>query len=232
MFDNNWKLNVTSKYRYESTGIKDFVINHLQQNNITNPIIVDVGCSYGIALEWIMSFDNLSRFNPYTIGIDSSKKVRKKAEKVFDEFVNEEVQKVSGRENIADIVICHKAAIFVIGTRRVEIIKKCASFLKKDGILITDVDCYPPRTVFTNTFRFLRSLWFQIPTKIWFQYGIRNIRRGYNIGINTAIREDVFKLSKEESVTYVEEILQGWNSRSKIWKLWWRFKIQVAMYGL
>ncbi len=223
MFDKNWKVNVTSKYRYEATGVKDFIINHVQQNKIKNPVIIDVGCSYGIALEWVMTYFDSSNIKPHIIGIDASKNVRKKAEKIFDEFINTEVQKISGREKTADIVICHKAAIFVIGTRRAEIIKKCHSFLKNDGILITDVDCYPPSSLFISPFRILKSLWYLVPNASCFKHGLRNFRRMYDIRMNTLIRKGVFKLSKEEAKAYAEKILQGWNSRNQLWKLWWRF---------
>jgi len=226
MFDKNWKINVTFKDRYETTGIKDFVINHLQQRDIGNPIIIDVGCSYGIAFERVFSILRTLGFHPYTIGIDASKKVRKKAEKIFDEFISEDVLNVCGKENVADIVICSKAAIFVTGTRRTAIIKKCTSFLKEDGIMITDVDCYPPRTLRTNIVRVMRLAWFQIPTLYCFKQAIRkNFYREYNKRRDTTIREDVFKLTKEESIAYTEKILQGWNNRSAKWKMWWKFKI-------
>ena len=49
---------------------------------------------------------------------------------------------ISNFSEKADIVICSKMAIFVPGELRYKIIKKCTEFLKKEGILITDVDCF------------------------------------------------------------------------------------------
>lgn len=136
MFNRNWNIHITSKDRYEHTGILELAIEHLRQQKIKNPIIIDVGCSTGAAMERAASNMKALKFNPYTIGIDAAKKVRKKAEKNLDLFINKDVFEVFDNEESADIVICSKAAIFVDGPRREAIIRKCIGFLKKMGYLL------------------------------------------------------------------------------------------------
>ncbi len=230
MFNRNWNVHVTSKYRYESTGIFDLSINHLQNERITNPIIIDVGCSYGQAIKWTSFLMKKQKFNPWTIGIDGAKTVKKQAEKNLDEFIAKDVFEVVDRDGSVDIVICHKAAIFVVGSRREAIIRKCTSFLKANGILITDVDCFQSRTMGDSVLRFLKHLKYQVPTPSCFKHGIKNFGREYDKRVNTRIRIDVFKLSKQEAVLYADNIIHGWENRSHAWKWWWKFRISTLMF--
>lgn len=227
MLNRNWSIVITFKDRYEFTGINDFTVNHLKQQGIKKPSIIDVGCSTGIAMKKTAEIMRMLEFDPYITGIDASKKVKSKAEKNLDEFINRDVLDIDDKENTADVVICSKAAIFVLGTRRAAIIRKCTSFLKDNGILITDVDSYPPRTIRENAHRFLRFLRYQFPNIECFKHGIKNIRREYGRRANTTIRNDVFKMTKHEAMSYVDEIIKGWEKRSPRWKLWWRFRILI-----
>jgi len=230
MLKGNWSVNITSKDRYEFTGITDFAVDHLKQQGIKKPTIIDVGCSLGIAMRKTAEIMKMSEFYPYTIGIDASKNVRSKAEKNLDRFINRDVLDIDDQEGTADVVICSKAAIYVLGTRRAAIIRKCASFLKDNGILITDVDCYQARTFRENAYRFLKFLWYQVPSDKCFKQGITNIHREYARRANTTIKEDVFKKTKHEAMSYVDDIIEGWEKRSPRWKQWWRFRI--LMLGL
>lgn len=225
MINRNWSIAITDKDRYEFTGINNFTINHLTQQGVKNPTMIDVGCSTGIAIKQTAKVMRALEFNPYTIGIDASKSVALKAEKNLDKFINRDVLDVDDHASMADVVICSKAAIFVLGPRRSEMIRKCASFLKDDGILITDVDCYSRRTFVANIRRLLRFCWYQIPTFGCFKQGMKNISREYNRRANTTIREDVFKMTKFEAMSYANEIVAGWEKRSTRWKLWWKFII-------
>src|SRR5574340_655579 len=118
MLNRNWSIFVTSEDRYEFTGINDFIINHLKQQGVKKPITIDVGCSTGIAMKKTAKIMRALEFNPYTIGIDASKSVNSKAEKNLDKFINRDVLDVDHQNDVADVVICSKAAIFVLGTRR------------------------------------------------------------------------------------------------------------------
>jgi len=227
MLNGNWSIIITSEDRYEFTGITEFTVDHLKEQGIKRPTIIDVGCSTGIAMRKTAEIMRISEFDPYTIGIDASKNVKSKAEKNLGKFINRDVIDVDDQENTADVVICSRAAIFVLGTRRADIIRKCASFLKDNGILITDVDCYPIRTFRENAHRLLRFLWYQVPTGECFKQGIKNIGREYDRRANTTIRDDVFKKTKHEAMSYVDEIIKGWEKRSPRWKLWWKFKILI-----
>lgn len=230
LINGNWSVNTTSKNRYEFTGINKLIIDHLSQQKIPNPIIIDVGCSTGIALKETSEAMKRLSYKPYTIGIDQSKNVKSKAERNLCRFINSDVKDVDDLENTADVVICSKAAIYILGTRRSEIVRKCASFLKSSGILITDVDCYPPRTIVENTYRFLRSQWYMIPSIDCLTHGITNIAYEYWKRANTTIREDIFKMTKNEAISYADEIIHGWEKRSPRWKRWWQFR--VFMLGL
>lgn len=228
MINRNWPVVVTSSDRYEFTGILDFAIEHLKQGGIKRPTIIDVGCSFGIAMKKASEIMKISGIDPFTIGIDTSKSVKSKAEKNLDQFIDRDVLEVYNQEGIADIVICSKAALYILGTQRADIIRKCASFLKDDGILITDVDCYPPRTVGENTTRFLKLCLSTIPTVGCFKHGIKNFNREYGRSSNVIIREDVFKKTKNEAMSYADEIIQGWEARSPKWKHWWEFRILIS----
>ncbi len=229
-FDRNWPAVTTSKDRYEFVGINDFIFDHIRQGGIKDPTIIDVGCSTGIAIKNTVEILRKQAFNSYVIGINASKTIKSKAEKNVDRFINKDVLDVESLDSTADIVICHKAAIFVRGTRRADIIRKCATFLKDSGILITDVDCYPQRTFMENMLRFSRHLWYQIPAADCLKHGIKNIRREYDRRANTTIKEGVFKKTKAEAISYADEIMTGWEKRSDRWKRWWQFRI--FMLGL
>lgn len=230
LINRNWSVNITSKNRYEFTGINKLVIDHLNQKKISNPIIIDVGCSTGIALKKTFEAMKRSSYNPYTIGIDQSKYVKSKAEGNLSRFINRDALDVDDLENTADVVICSKAAIYILGAKRSAIIRKCASFLKRDGILITDVDCFPPRTIAENTYRFLRAQWYSIPSIDCFKHGVTNITFECERRANTIIKGDVFKMTKNEATSYADEIIRGWQKRSPEWKKWWQFRI--LMLGL
>lgn len=230
MINRNWPVVITSKGRYEFTGITDFAIEHLRQQRIKKPVIIDVGCSSGIAMKKSAETMKIAGFDPFTIGIDASKSVKSKAEKNLDKFIDRDVLEVDDQENTADVVICSKAAIYILGIRRADIIRKCASLLKNNGILITDVDCFPPRTFGENTIRFLKLFFDLIPTAECFKHGIKNIGREYDRSSNITIKKDVFKMTKNEAVSYVDEIIKGWQKRSPKWKRWWEFRI--LMVGL
>lgn len=230
MINRNWPVVVTSKDRYEFTGITDFAVEHLKQQGVNRPIMIDVGCSFGIAMKKAAETMRMMGFDPFTIGIDVSKSVKSKAEKNLDKFINRDVLEVDNQEGMADVVICSKAAIYVLGMRRADIIRKCASFLKDNGILITDVDCYPPRTFGENAIRFLKLFLDLVPTVECFKHGIKNINREYGQSSNATIKKDVFKKTKNETMSYVDEIIKGWEKRSPKWKRWWGFRI--LMVGL
>lgn len=230
MFNRNWNIHITSKDRYEFTGILDLAINHLQLQRIKDPIIIDVGCSTGEAMERASHKMKTLKINPHTIGIDPAKTVRKKAEKNLDVFINKDVFKVIDRDESADIVICSKAAIFVEGSVREAIIRKCISFLKENGILITDVDCFPPRSLEKHMFIISRHLWHIVPTLGCFKHGIKNVTKEYSKRANTTIRESVFMKTKQDAISYADKIILGWNERSTTWKRWWKFKIRFMFW--
>ncbi|MCA2004073.1 MAG: hypothetical protein LDL06_04855, partial [Candidatus Nitrosotenuis sp.] len=66
MFNRNWSIHITSKDRYEHTGILELAIKHLQHQKIKNPIIIDVGCSTGEAMERAAHNMKKLKFNPHT----------------------------------------------------------------------------------------------------------------------------------------------------------------------
>ena len=107
---------------------------------INEPYIIDVGCSSGDALKWASSKLERDGYKSYTVGIDISGKVAKKAGKNLDKFVLKDVLDVDDLDGKADIVVCHRAIVYVDASVKSEIIRKCGDFLKDDGVLITEND--------------------------------------------------------------------------------------------
>ena len=137
----NWSNTHTDKERYEKVGILDDMTKYFTYEKIVSPTIIDACCSNGMAIQYsVNKLKNELGITPFVIGIDISKDVKKYAEKNVDEFINSDILNVDNKKSSADIVICHKAAIYIHGDQRSKIIQKCSTFLKKDGLLITDAD--------------------------------------------------------------------------------------------
>ncbi len=106
--------------------------------------VIDVGCSYGMALQTTQKC--LKKHGTYirTIGIDSSPAVESNALKNLNHFVLADVLSLKTDRYIgtADIVICANAAnwLYKLFSFRdtTRIIKRSIEFLKKNGILVTD----------------------------------------------------------------------------------------------
>ncbi|BDQ30602.1 hypothetical protein NZNM25_07560 [Nitrosopumilus zosterae] len=220
MLTGNWPINYTFEDRYELTGITDFVLDYAN-NSKKKLIILDVGCSSGIAMKYVQDYLKQKNIETFTIGIDISKNVVKDASKNLDKFINEDLLNVNDFVKKADVVICSKAAIFVTGEIRYKIIRKCSDFLKNDGILITDVDCFEKSKLSDD----LRDFLCEFPTWSCFKNGIGKFSKEFRRRQNIPYKKKMKKMSKDEGSKYADEILSAWNSFSFFKKLDWKISI-------
>ncbi|EPA06873.1 class I SAM-dependent methyltransferase [Candidatus Nitrosarchaeum limnium] len=226
MLNGYWPINYTFEDRYELTGIINYILEYA--NNSTKKfVIIDVGCSNGSAMKYAQTYLQQKNIESFTIGIDISKNVVDEARKNLDQFINENVLNVDNCAGKADIVICSKAAIFVEGDVRCQIIRKCSEFLKNDGILITDVDCFE-KTKLLEWFKLPQYLFPFVPS--CFKNGIRGFRKEYRRRIHTRFRKSMKKMYKTDAATYAEKILSAWIDLPYIKKLDWKFQIISTYY--
>jgi len=204
----NWFSNYTYNDRCQLTGIDKMVVDYAQRLQTNKLTIIDVGCSTAIALKTLRNTLKEIGIGSYIIGIDIDKKVKESAEKNVDLFINTDVTKITDLNNIADIVICSKMALLVTAFRRYEIIKKCSDFLKKTGILITDIDDYAQPKIleeFKDIFKYdLPPLW-------TLKKGLRNFLSEYRFRRHGHFRKRMKQFEKEKATKYAEQIIEGWN---------------------
>jgi|SRR3989344_712689 len=192
MLDGYWSINKTYEDRYELTGITDLILEYAKESGKKNFVIMDVGCSIGIAMKYAQVYLNQKGIESFTIGIDYSKNVAEEANKNLDKFINEDMFGISNFSEKADIVICSKMAIFVPGELRYKIIKKCTEFLKKEGILITDVDCFEKQKLSEE----LKLIQYVIPTPSCFKNGFRGFPKEFRRRTHTRFRLKMKKCIK------------------------------------
>src|SRR3989344_4852171 len=128
MFNRNWSSSFTFDERYEITGVNDRVLEYVRQNSKKNLIVLDVGCSTGIAVNTLQQKLKHEGLDITTIGIDVSPKVKKESEKNLDRFILGDILKIETKPDPADVVICSKMILFVNYRKRAEIISKCSEF--------------------------------------------------------------------------------------------------------
>ena len=140
MMDGFWTKNTTWHIRYDDFGVTGYMLLHAK--NMEDTVVIDVGCSKGIAITESKKCLDKRGIRLHTIGIDMSDKAKlaAEAENNLDEFVNENVLEVDGYAGKADIVVCLNTIRYVLGDTKSGMIKKCTEFLKPDGVLITNVD--------------------------------------------------------------------------------------------
>ena len=221
MFTGNWLINYTFEDRYEVTGITDFILDYTN-NSKKKFVILDVGCSIGTAMKYAQNYLKQKNVESFTVGIDISKNVIDKASENLDQFINKDLFNVDDFVKKADIVICSKAAIFVPGEIRYKIIRKCSEFLKNEGILITDVDCFEKSKLSDDLFNFQ----YEFPSLTCFKkIHIKEFRKELRRRRNIPYKKKMKKMSKDEASKYAEEIIPAWNNFSFFKKLAWQLSI-------
>ncbi len=225
MSDGNWKNTTTYSNRYEYTGIDKLIMEYLKDKKLTSPVIIDACCSTGVAINDSRERIKRENINPYIIGIDVTKKknIKNKAKKNCDEFINEDILNLSYKGPKANIVICSKAVLYVTGVRRYKILKQCISYLLNDGLLITDVDYFEKKSLKIKIINYKKDAKYFWSNLNIFRSGIRGIYNEYNKLRFNPLQKYIIKKTKHDALIYIEQILQGWENRSKYWKLWWKF---------
>ena len=139
MMDGLWNNNITWKNRYDDFGVTGYML--LYAKGRKDVVAIDVGCSKGIAVTESKKCLDKRGIRLHTIGIDMSgnAKLIAAAKNNLGEFVNGNALEVNGYTGKADIVVCLNVVRFVPGDVKSRIIRKCAEFLKPDGVLITGV---------------------------------------------------------------------------------------------
>ena len=138
-----WTDNCTWRTRYDDFGVTGYILLHLR--GVKKAVIIDVGCSTGEAILECKKCLSKYDINLYTIGVDmtTDDKTCIKSMKNLDEFINKNICDVDEYIGKADVIICLNMTRFVSGDLKSDIIKKCAKFLKPDGVLITGVNPIP-----------------------------------------------------------------------------------------
>lgn len=211
----NWTKNHTFADRYVVTGITKLILAHTR-NSKKKIIIMDVGCSKGVAIKHAQDCLKQENIESFTIGIDVSENIAKEANENLNKFINKDVLQVYDCTEKADIVICSKVIIFVTGELKYKIIKKCSEFLKNDGILITDDllnEKYP-------LLEELKLIQYMFPNSSPFK---KDFYQKYRMRFYTPLRKKMKKISKSDVINYAEDVLSSWQRLSYIQKWFLKF---------
>ena len=138
MTTHRWNRTITWKHRYNEIG----VINLIQRLNKKELLVIDVGCSIGVAIKHCKKTLLKHGITIYTIGIDGQKNVWDKAENNVDQLVRCDAKDVVNYDKTADVVICINTVRFTNPDYKKNVLKKCITFLKQDGVLITNVESF------------------------------------------------------------------------------------------
>jgi Zn-dependent protease with chaperone function len=137
--DLNWDVHFTNPHRYRGNGVLDHVLEFAETRPGGPLYILDVGCSKGVAAKTMKAELAKVGIQSRVGGVDFSKKVWKRAARNLDDFYGVDILETAQTDlPLADVVICSYAAIFVVGERRYNIVRRCAEQLKDDGVLVTN----------------------------------------------------------------------------------------------
>lgn len=145
--------NTTAETRYDNMGISGYIYQHVKNEFIEKPIVIDVGCSDGRALSECKRCLIEKNIDIYTIGIDPYCDITK-SQPNLDKFICKDVIDVDDYQGEADVVICANVInTFYYTLTRLKLLKReyskifqCSEkFLKTDGILITDAPSRIPQ---------------------------------------------------------------------------------------
>ena len=134
---------------------------------------------------------------------------------------------INDLHNVADVVICSKMALWVSSSRRYQIITKCSEFLKKNGILITDVDDYKKSRIIEDLVDFYR---YDVPPFLALKKGMRNFLVEYRYRRHGHFRKMMRQFDKESSVKYAQHIMEVWNKLS--WDRKFAIKFELLMSNI
>ncbi|MDG6930043.1 MAG: M48 family metalloprotease [Nitrososphaerota archaeon] len=219
LFDTNWTQNYTKPNRYIDNGIF-YHVKDYARNNVNFPLtIIDVGCSYGDAPKRMKDQLQDININVKIIGIDISKKVRERAEKNLDGFIQSDILKLRVDDlPLADAVICSFVALWVTPERRSRIIYRCAEQLKDDGALVTNAFPFPELhnpNISDDLCCYVRSL----PA---LRDGIHAYRNEVNQQMEKLHKSySIIKVGRTEALKYADSILKSWDKLSWYKKIEW-----------
>ena len=120
-------------------GIINYIYQRFRDTN-DRIVIVDVGCSNGLALTWCKKCLLNKDITVSAIGIEPSEK--EDPESDLDEFIPKEVKDVHHHVGEADVVICVNV-INWLHCNPNTIFLDALKFLKNGGIMITDASVPP-----------------------------------------------------------------------------------------
>ena len=208
-----WGCTTTWSERYDQFGATGYMLIHAKCKEWIT--VVDVGCSTGDAIN--ESKKCLARHNIAltTIGIDMSKDVEAKAKANLDRFIPKNVLDVNEHAGEADVVLCMNATRYVTDDVSGSIIRKCTSFLKPNGVLITGVqDRYRKK---------LDLLWPKTkpPETVCFKQRSRVRRWVDNQPIDTRM------MARDEACRYADMLVSDWRDKAKICRLLTRLECRL-----
>ncbi len=103
----NWKINFTRPNRYRLNGVTYHGIDYAISRNKTKLVIIDIGCSTGVATKKMKEDLGKKGISCRTIGVDISGAVEKRAKSNLDQFIRSDILALDF--NLlphGDIVVC------------------------------------------------------------------------------------------------------------------------------
>lgn len=211
MFNRNWSSSYTFEDRYDLTGVNDRVIEYAKKNNKKYLDILDVGCSSGIAMKDLQNKLKEKGIVVKTAGVDPSHRIKNDADKNLDRFISGDILKVKAEPEF-DVVVCSKMVLFVSPKLRSDIISKCAEFLKENGGLVTDANCYEFTTAIQDIQTWIKD-YQKVLTQI--QHGPVMLYKIIREIQSMRVKRKMFLIESRKGVErYSKEILDGYNSLS------------------
>ena len=133
-----WSRTITWKHRYNEIGIT----NLIQRLNKRELLVMDVGCSKGVTIKHCKKTLLKHGITIHTVGVDGQRRVWDEAENNVDQLLRCDAKDVDSYDGAADVVICVNTVRFTNPEYKKGVLNKCITFLKQDGVLITNVESF------------------------------------------------------------------------------------------
>ena len=135
-----FRIKTTWRTRYDGLGIPSYIYRRFARAN-DRLVIVDVGCSNGMALTGCKECLSSRGVEVYAVGIDPH--ADEAAGSDLDEFIPKDASDVDDHVGEADVVICVNV-INDVHRNPKKIFLDALKFLKIGGVMITDAHRIPP----------------------------------------------------------------------------------------
>ena len=130
-----WTVGRTCRHRYECMGVSTLIAGYTNGKQK----ILDAGCSRGVAINDCVSFLKNKGHGVDVTAVDRDYDRIAQADKNGDvKFICSEIQNLTFKREF-NVILCLNVIRFIKNKQKVKTLRKIASMLKNDGIVITGI---------------------------------------------------------------------------------------------